>query len=83
MDGLSHEVVGDMAISLEKAKEESSLSAIPVTERVFALIIHGILHIVGFHHEQGGKEEKRMRDREKELLSFVTSHRLYKKNLIR
>jgi rRNA maturation RNase YbeY len=71
------EVLGDLVISLERAKEESEEGAIPFYERVFALIIHGILHVLGFDHENGVKEARRMRYREKKLLRHVLSHATY------
>lgn len=73
------EVLGDLVISVERAGEESEQSGIPFYERVFALIIHGILHILGYDHETGAKEARRMRYREKKLLNYVLSHDLYKK----
>jgi rRNA maturation RNase YbeY len=72
------ELIGDIVISLEKAHEEASRLNVPFHERVFALLIHGLLHIVGFDHEKGGNGSRRMRYREKKLLAYVTSHRLYK-----
>jgi rRNA maturation RNase YbeY len=78
MDGLSSEVIGDLVISLEKAREEAESLSIPFYERVFALIVHGVAHILGFDHVNDKKEARRMRYREKKLLAFVTSHPLYK-----
>lgn len=72
------EVMGDLIVSLERAREESEQSGIPFYERVFALIIHGILHVLGFDHENGVKEARRMRYREKKLLHYVLSHDTYK-----
>ena len=74
----SGEVLGDLVISLERAREESEQSGIPFSERVLALIIHGILHVLGFDHEAGVKETRRMRYREKKLLNHVLSHAAYK-----
>jgi probable rRNA maturation factor len=78
MDGLPSEVMGDIVISLEKASEEGEFLSIPFHERLFALIVHGIVHILGFDHVNDKKEARRMRYREKKLLAFVTSHPLYK-----
>jgi rRNA maturation RNase YbeY len=78
MDGLSSEVMGDIVISLEKAREEGEFLSIPFHERLFALIVHGIVHILGFDHVNDKKEARRMRYREKKLLAFVTSHPLYR-----
>lgn len=77
MDGLPSEVMGDIIISLERAREEADRLAVPYYERVFALIVHGLLHIMGFDHVQGGNEARRMRYREKRLLEFIVSHPLY------
>jgi probable rRNA maturation factor len=76
--GFAGEVLGDLVISLERAREESQESGIPFYERVFALIIHGILHVLGFDHENGANEARRMRYREKKLLNYVLSHVIYK-----
>ncbi|MBP1746116.1 MAG: hypothetical protein H6Q54_731, partial [Deltaproteobacteria bacterium] len=67
MDGLSSEVMGDIVISIEKAREEAESLSIPFHERLFALIIHGILHILGFDHVNDKNEARRMRFREKKL----------------
>jgi probable rRNA maturation factor len=79
MDGLSSEVMGDIAISLERAREEADFLSIPFYERLFTLVIHGIVHILGFDHVHDKKEAQRMRYREKKLLAFVVAHPLYHK----
>ncbi|HVN23713.1 MAG TPA: rRNA maturation RNase YbeY [Syntrophorhabdales bacterium] len=78
MDGLPCEVVGDLVISLERAREEAENSGIPFYERIFSLIIHGLLHVQGFDHEKEKREAQRMRHREKKLLTYVRNHQLYK-----
>ena len=78
MDGSPCEVLGDLVISLERAREESEISGVPFYERVFSLIIHGMLHVLGFDHEKGDREARRMRYREKKLLTYVRAHKLYK-----
>ena len=79
MDGLSSEVMGDIVISIERAREEAESLSIPFHERLFALIIHGILHILGFDHVNDKNEARRMRYPGKKLLAYVTSHPLYVK----
>jgi len=79
MDGLSSEVMGDIVISIERAREEAESLSIPFHERLFALIIHGVLHILGFDHVNDKNEARRMRYREKKLLTIVTTHQLYLK----
>jgi rRNA maturation RNase YbeY len=77
-DGFPCEVVGDLIVSVERAKEEAEAAGIPLYERLFALIIHGLLHVLGFDHEAGAAEARTMKYREKRLLAYVLSHRLYK-----
>ena len=72
------EMIGDIVISLERTAEEAELMAVSFHERLLALIIHGLLHILGFDHEKGGNERRKMRYREKKLLTYVTSHSVYK-----
>ena len=83
LDSLSSEIIGDIAISLERAKEEAEDAGRQFYERVFALIIHGLLHVLGFDHENGKKEARRMNYREKKLMDYVNSHELYKKMTIK
>jgi probable rRNA maturation factor len=79
MDGLSSEVMGDIVISIERTRDEAESLSIPFHERLFALIVHGVAHILGFDHVNDKNEARRMRYREKKLLAFVTSHPLYQK----
>ncbi|HOJ70229.1 MAG TPA: rRNA maturation RNase YbeY [Syntrophorhabdaceae bacterium] len=79
-EGLKEEeVIGDIIISLERAKEEAEHAQCDFYERLMALIIHGLLHIKGLDHEKGGNEARRMRYHEKRLLSLITAHEGYKR----
>ncbi len=77
MDGLPGEVIGDIVISAERAQEEARAMAVPFHERLLALVIHGMLHIMGFDHEKDRKEARRMRYREGKMLASVRNHPLY------
>jgi probable rRNA maturation factor len=77
MDGLASEVMGDIVISTEKAREEAESMSVHFYERLFALVVHGIIHIIGYDHVNNRNEARRMRYREKKCLSFVTTHPLY------
>lgn len=37
-------------------------------QEIDKLIIHGVLHILGYEHEQGGEEEKKMEARQQKIL---------------
>jgi probable rRNA maturation factor len=67
------QIIGDIVISLERTLEEAKKAGCSFYERLMGLIIHGILHIMGYDHEKDLKEKRRMRYMEKKLLNFVKS----------
>lgn len=73
----SVEIIGDIIISLERAQEEAERAGCPFHERLFALVIHGLLHILGFNHETEKNEARRMKYREQKLLDHIRSHEFY------
>jgi probable rRNA maturation factor len=77
MDGLPGEVIGDIIISIEKTQEEAQASGTAFYERLFALIVHGLTHIMGYDHEAGGSQRRRMQYREKRLMEFVMAREGY------
>jgi rRNA maturation RNase YbeY len=78
MDGLPGEVLGDIIVSVERAEEEAQASGTLFYERLFALLVHGLTHVMGYDHEKGEKEKNTMKYREKKLMDFVAAHEGYK-----
>ena len=64
-------LLGDLMISLEKAYEEAPLFHHGNSEHLLFLIIHGILHLLGYDHEQSRNEAARMKRREKKIFEAV------------
>jgi len=77
LDGFQGEVLGDLIISVEQAQKEAREAGLPVYERLVSLIIHGLLHVLGFDHEEGA-EARRMRYRENKLLTYAKALPEYK-----
>ena len=71
LDGMPGEALGDIIISVERAAEEARDAAIPFYERLFNLIVHGIVHIIGYDHVKGPSDARKMRYREKKLMGLV------------
>lgn len=71
LEGMPGEALGDVIISVERAADEARAAAIPFYERLFHLIVHGIVHIIGYDHVKGKSEARKMRYREKKLMRFV------------
>ena len=62
----------EIVISVETAEREARLSGRSREERIEELLIHGILHLVGYDHEDPGRA-RRMRAKEKALALRIRS----------
>ena len=61
-------VLGDMALSLEKAEEQSNEYGHSFIREVCYLTVHSILHLLGYDHMEE-QEKLVMRSREEEILT--------------
>jgi probable rRNA maturation factor len=61
------QVLGDVVISAEKAKEQAQERGRTFDEETVTLLIHGILHLLGYDHERSAKEARRMARLEKKI----------------
>lgn len=64
-------VLGDVAISLETARNQSKDHGLSLEEELTLLLIHGILHLLGYDHEISSQEEERMRKKTRELFELI------------
>jgi rRNA maturation RNase YbeY len=58
-------------ISLEKAYEEAHLFYHGKSDHLLFLLIHGILHLLGYDHEESRNEEARMKRRERKIFEKI------------
>jgi len=61
-------LLGDVVISCETAQKEADDANTTLLERISQLLIHGILHLVGFDHETGPSGARIMETKALELL---------------
>ncbi len=61
------EELGDIYISLEKAAEQAAEYEVTLQDEVKRLLIHGILHLIGYDHERSDEDEEIMRKKEDEI----------------
>lgn len=52
--------LGELAICLQKVRSQAKLNKHSVQVELNYLILHGILHLLGYNHEKGGHEAKKM-----------------------
>lgn len=64
-------VLGDIVISVETAKAQAKENGVILNQEMARLLIHGILHLLGFDHEKGRKEALRMKKEEERLMKIV------------
>jgi probable rRNA maturation factor len=69
-DDITH--LGEVIISYPKAVEQAKEQGHSTEQELTLLIIHGILHLLGYDHEKP-EEEAKMKTREKELLERAIS----------
>ncbi len=72
---LHPQLLGDLVISIETAKRQSKQSGLNKMEMLTLLMIHGILHLIGFEHEGTKKGAREMAKKQNELFRFVAKRR--------
>jgi len=69
VQGISEEnLLGDIAIALPTAARQAEAIGHSLDAELAHLLVHGILHLCGYEHEQGGVVEAQMRGREEYYL---------------
>ena len=51
LDPTRDDFLGDIALAYEICRAEAQFSAKPVSDHISHLLIHGVLHLMGFDHE--------------------------------
>ena len=64
------DLLGDIVISYQTALRHSRRLDITIEEELRLLIVHAILHLLGFDHKKK-KEREMMREKEKEVLDYL------------
>ena len=61
--------LGDMVLSLEKARAQAQEFGHSVARECAYLTVHSVLHLLGFDHTDEGAEKAAMREKEEEILA--------------
>lgn len=65
------DVMGDVVVSVDTASRQAKEAGHALDQELDSLIIHGVLHLLGYDHEKGAVEERKMRKMEKKILSAL------------
>jgi rRNA maturation RNase YbeY len=60
-------LLGDVVISLDTARRQAAERAETLASELDRLLIHGVLHLLGYDHERSPVEARRMQRRERAL----------------
>ncbi len=63
-------LIGDIIISLETADKQAKEMGHPLEKEITALLLHGILHLYGYDHEED-EEADVMENKEREILKAL------------
>ncbi len=69
-------LLGDVVISIDTAQRQARRRRHSLREEVLTLLIHGILHLLGYDHEISRSEAIRMHKKERVVQALVESRRL-------
>jgi probable rRNA maturation factor len=64
-------LLGDVVISVETAVKEAKSAGISMEERFTQLLLHGILHLLGYDHEKTEQEAQKMEKKSNEILKLM------------
>lgn len=69
--GVQPDILGDIVISVPQASRQAAEAGHSLEREIDILIIHGLLHLLGYDHEKGIKEAARMQRKERALLKKI------------
>ena len=64
-------MLGDIVISLERAKAQAEEYGHTLQREVGYLTVHSMLHLLGYDHVEGGLEAVRMREKEEKVMELL------------
>jgi probable rRNA maturation factor len=68
---IAPDLLGDVVISVETAHREAETAGLDWATYFDQLLIHGILHLLGYDHENDPSEAHKMEQKAMEILEFI------------
>jgi probable rRNA maturation factor len=66
---IPHFVLGDIVINVHRAQRQAAEYGLTLDEELKRLLIHGLLHLMGYDHETGKYAERKMQRKAREILN--------------
>jgi len=70
-EGLHPSCLGDVVISAETAKAQAAQAGVHLTQELDLLLVHGILHLIGYEHTGAAEEAAAMKRKQRQLLRRI------------
>ena len=70
---LSPILLGDVVISMSTAKRQAAALGHSLREEVARLLVHGVLHLLGYDHERSARDAAAMARKEQTVLRAIRS----------
>jgi probable rRNA maturation factor len=67
------EVLGDIVIAVPTAARQAAEAGHALGREIEVLLVHGLLHLLGYDHERSDNEARRMKRRELQLLKRMAA----------
>jgi len=67
------EMLGDIVISIPVAARQADEAGHSLTVEIERLLVHGLVHLLGYDHERGDREARRMKRMEQRLLKRLAA----------
>ena len=71
----SEPLIGDVYIAPGVAKASASANGIPAREEIVRLIVHGVLHVLGYDHPEADRTRSAMWRRQERLVARLAAAR--------
>lgn len=68
---LAPALLGDVVISLPQAARQAARAGHALERELTVLVIHGLLHLLGYDHERSAREAQRMQRKERAILRAI------------
>lgn len=70
--GIQPSLLGDVVISAQTAARDAEEAGLPFSSELYFLLLHGVLHLVGYDHERGTEQEAaEMEAKEQEIFALL------------
>lgn len=67
----SHFLLGDIVVSVPAAETQAEMRGADFYDEIYRLLIHSVLHLLGYEHEKSSSGTRAMRKKEEELLNAI------------